>query len=222
MSKIKHCTSDQQFAELVCSEVFKNYSEIIRVGASFNLVLSGGRTPTLIYRYLVDNYIEKIDWARVVFYFVDERCVVPASLESNYGTAKRHLFDYLGPVKVHRLKGEIDPVSAALEYEEIISDVVLHCAILGMGEDGHVGSIFPESKELCDSGDVISTKKLYKQYRRLSLTLKAINRIENKILIINKSCVKLNILESKDLRYPINRLSDLYVLSNTDSSKEDC
>ena len=212
--KLVNCVSEVEFAELVCLNLFNKYVQTINRSRNFNLVLSGGRTPILIYEYLRINYLNKFDWEKVFFYFVDERCVKPSSPISNYFNAKKHLFDYIDLPNVIRLKGEIDPLKAANEYDGLLKGVILHCAILGMGEDGHVGSIFPDSPELLELANVISTKQKHFNYRRLSLGLNAINKIECKILIINKSKAKLNILKSGDLSYPINRLSKLIVLAN--------
>ena len=63
----------------------------------------------------------------------------------------------------------------------------MHFALLGMGEDGHVGSIFPNSDEEFTNSSVIITKNKYNGFRRFSLSIGVINQIECNVLMINNS-----------------------------------
>lgn len=86
--------------------------------------------------------------ADVHFFWADERCVSPDHPDSNY----RIMHDRtLKPLKVpdaqvHRIKGELGPAPAASEASAEFAHVVpsvLDFVFLGMGEDGHIASIFP-------------------------------------------------------------------------------
>jgi 6-phosphogluconolactonase len=119
----------------------------------FSLVLSGGSTPKLLYENLADlqgPYRGRTDWSKIEVYFGDERAVPPESDDSNYRMAKQSLLSRV-PIpleNVHRMRGEIDPEQAAVEYGKMLKarfgesggpDLTL----LGMGEDGHTASLFP-------------------------------------------------------------------------------
>jgi 6-phosphogluconolactonase len=119
-------------------------------GENFSLVLSGGSTPKLLYQLLAkEPYRSQIDWPRIEIYFGDERAVPPDHADSNFRMANEALLLHvpLRAENVHRMRGEIDPNTAAIEYGRMLKarfgeggpDVTL----LGMGDDGHTASLFP-------------------------------------------------------------------------------
>jgi 6-phosphogluconolactonase len=121
-------------------------------GENFSLVLSGGSTPKLLYQMLAgEPYRSLINWSRFEVFFGDERCVPPDHADSNFKMANDALLSRvpLKPAHVHRMRGEIDPTEAAIEYGKMLKarfgeggpDVTL----LGMGDDGHTASLFPNT-----------------------------------------------------------------------------
>ena len=124
----------------------------------FHLALSGAGTARRMYDLWVREYREAIPWERLWFYWVDERCVEPQDEESNFKYADELLFRPLGiPVShVHRIGGERVPETEAERYAELVARSVagrsrmpcFDCVILGVGEDGHTASIFPDALEL--------------------------------------------------------------------------
>lgn len=124
----------------------------------FNLALSGGETAKLMYELWVDEYSKEIDWGRLHFFWVDERCVAPDNPDSNYGHAKRLLFHPLNisERKIHRIIGENEPEEEARRYAGEVSGLVselaghphFDCIILGVGNDLHTASIFPTGMSL--------------------------------------------------------------------------
>jgi 6-phosphogluconolactonase len=125
-------------------------------GQNFSLVLSGGSTPRLLYQLLArDPHRSQIEWSKVEIYFGDERAVPPEHADSNFKMANESLLAHvpLKPENVHRMKGEIDPNEAAIEYGRMLKsrfgetggpDITL----LGMGDDGHTASLFPNTPAL--------------------------------------------------------------------------
>jgi len=87
----------------------------------------------------------RVEWARVRIYFADERAVPPDHPESNFRLARETLLDplRLAPRNIHRMKGEYQDLEAAVvEYEAHLTEP-LDVLILGVGEDGHIASLFP-------------------------------------------------------------------------------
>lgn len=127
-------------------------------GKPFNLALSGGETAKKMFALWVDEYKDKISWNNLRFFWVDERCVSPIDPESNFGHAKRLLFDPLEIPRdhIHRIHGEGEPGTEAMRYSRIVKEYLprhgqfpyFDCIILGIGGDSHTASIFPDNLPL--------------------------------------------------------------------------
>jgi 6-phosphogluconolactonase len=91
------------------------------------------------------------DWSRADVWWGDERCVPPEDERSNFLLAQRTLLNNLErPPEVHRIRGELEPELAALEYDEALEGVQLDMKLLGLGRDAHVASLFPGSPQLAE------------------------------------------------------------------------
>jgi 6-phosphogluconolactonase len=130
-------------------------SEAISQRQIFSIALSGGSTPKALFELLAtDAYAKRIDFSKWDVYFGDERCVPPAHKDSNFRMAKESLFGHVNipPEQIHRMKGEIEPQQAAVEYGKLLKekfgDAGLDLILLGMGDDGHTASLFPETAAL--------------------------------------------------------------------------
>lgn len=73
---------------------------------SFHVALSGGETAKRLFPFWSGPFADRLDWDRIRFYWVDERCVPPDDPQSNFGTAERLLFSPLTvPAShVHRIR----------------------------------------------------------------------------------------------------------------------
>jgi 6-phosphogluconolactonase len=124
---------------------------------AFSLVLSGGSTPKLLHQLLADPagpFRDRIDWPKVEIYFGDERAVPPDHADSNFKMAHETLLSRvpIPPQNVHRMRGENNPQDAAIEYGKMLksrfADAGPDLTLLGMGDDGHTASLFPQTPAL--------------------------------------------------------------------------
>jgi 6-phosphogluconolactonase len=133
-----------------------------RAGRPYCVALSGGRIAQKFFTATVAQAEARaVSFARVHFFWADERCVPPTDPESNFKLANELLLLPLkiAPEKIHRLPGEISPQVAVKIAENELYRIVqknsqkwpaLDLILLGMGEDGHVASLFPGSVQKTD------------------------------------------------------------------------
>jgi len=121
----------------------------------FLVALSGGRIAKLFFAALMDRAsVWQTFLPAIHFFWADERCVPPGDPESNFGMPNLLLFQpcAVAPERIHRIRGESRPEEAAREATTELRNTastfsggqpVLDLVLLGMGEDGHVASLFP-------------------------------------------------------------------------------
>jgi 6-phosphogluconolactonase len=136
-------------AELLGSMLASSLAERGRA----HFALSGGTTPAGTYRALT-----LASWDGVEVWFADERCVGPDDPESNYLMVGQTLLDHAPGALVHRIEGELGAERAASAYETLLRErvadelPVLDVVVLGIGEDGHTASLFPNFPQLRAAG----------------------------------------------------------------------
>lgn len=205
----------------------------------FSIALSGGNTPIKIFKYLNENFSDKIEWSKIKFFWGDERCVPPTDSDSNFKLAKDHLFDHIGIAasNIFRIKGESDPSNEANNHSKILetnlplenSSPKFDFILLGLGEDGHTASIFPHQIELFNSSNYCEVAEHpVSGQKRISITGKIINNAETVMIIaIGKSKAEIvsEILNKKESAnpYPVELVNpksgNLLWLMDTESAK---
>ena len=158
----------------------------VREKGMFAVALAGGNTPRPVYSMLS----EELPWDRTHMFFSDERCVPPDHPESNFRMANETLLSRVDIPKdnIHRMKGEVDPESAAGEYEDeirrVLGDNPFDLILLGMGEDGHTASLFPDSEALLSTKLVEAVWVSKLNVYRLTLTPRAICAARQIIVLV--------------------------------------
>lgn len=162
----------------------------------FRLALSGGQTPRAIHAELVRLGAE-LPWNHVQITFGDERCVPPDHADSNYRMARESLLDAaaIPAGNVFRIRGEIDPASAAQEYENKLAAVaarfgepryVHDLLLLGLGEDGHTASLFPGSPALDETvRNVIPATGPKPPPQRITMTFPMLNAARHVAFLVS-------------------------------------
>jgi 6-phosphogluconolactonase len=172
-------------------EVFANESyaqevaELVAAGIAdaSSVVLTGGTTAEKVYDPLGRS---GADWSSIDVLFSDERCVPPTDDASNFGMAA-HLLPGLERGRVHRMRGEEEPNSAARAYADEIRPLVetgLELMLAGMGADGHVCALFPGSAALEEKHLLCAAVDRPDGMRGLTLTPPAILSARRILLLV--------------------------------------
>jgi 6-phosphogluconolactonase len=169
----------------------------------FTLGLSGGSTPRALYQLLAaEPFVSRIHWPAVEVYFGDERAVPPNHADSNYRMAEEALLDRvpIAEKNVHRMRGELDPEAAAIEYGRMLKERFgegggLDLALLGMGEDGHTASLFPGTTALGEARHrAVANFVPRLNAHRITLSAPFLNR-SKEVLILVTGAAKAGVLK---------------------------
>ena len=155
-----------------------------------SLVVTGGSSPALCYSTLADT---DIAWSRVHVLLSDERWVPPTHVDSNEKLVREELLiRHAAAADLLPLYDEQISVSERSSMlNEALEDltVPMACSLLGMGEDGHFASLFPDADNLelgmeVDSATYfIPVNTVASPHPRISLTLAALSRSDEIVLL---------------------------------------
>ena len=155
------------------------------------IAISGGTTPKTMFALLADPvelFLKQVPWDKIELYWVDERCVPPDNIESNYRMTNEALLSKVPLVaeRVHRMEGELEPEVAAARYESTIRNTfklegaetpTFDLVLLGMGDDGHTASLFPHTEALNEMSHIVVPNHVpQKDAWRITLTWPVINQ----------------------------------------------
>ncbi|GGC59101.1 6-phosphogluconolactonase [Pedobacter quisquiliarum] len=186
-----------ELLEDLATFILKVGNEAIAENGRFNFVLTGGSSPKTLYQQLATKYKDDLDWQQVYFFFGDERNVSATDKDYNGLMAAESLLRPLNIQEDHifYVNTSLSPVEAASAYQNEINmhfngglpafDFIL----LGMGDDAHTASLFPET-EILESSEVgveaVFVEKL--NTYRISMTAGLINHAKNiAFLVFGKS-----------------------------------
>ncbi|PIS02948.1 MAG: 6-phosphogluconolactonase [Chlamydiae bacterium CG10_big_fil_rev_8_21_14_0_10_42_34] len=221
----------KQTIDFAAEHWIHSYERSVQQRGRFAVALSGGSTPKAIYEILGK---EKLDGSKIWLFWSDERAVPPSHPDSNYKMAMESGLANLNipPSQIFRMVAEKDIEKNALDYEEKIrhylGKTLFDLVMLGVGEDGHTASLFPESAALQEETrlvmpNYISEKKCW----RMTLTYPCINQSFHTVIYAigkSKHLIIPQILNAAIVsKYPASSIGNsinkcLYILDNSASS----
>jgi 6-phosphogluconolactonase len=212
-------------ADQLADEAARRFAEIAKESVErhgrFTVALSGGSTPKAMFARLAGGpYVSFVPWTSTLVFWVDERCIPPNHPDSNYKSASELLLSKVpvSAANIYRIPAEIpDHASAARQYSDTVANVFAGAGLqnaagdahdlprfdlilLGLGDDGHTASLFPDSDAL-KSGRAVAVANYVEKLGayRITLTPAVINNARNVIFLVageSKAHALRNALES--------------------------
>lgn len=194
--------------EALASLVARRAREAAARGATLALALPGGSVATSGFPAIA---AAPIDFLRLELFWGDERAVPPDHADSNYGVCARLLLASapIPAAQVHRMPADrADLEAAAREHEALVRTRGLDVAILGVGPDGHVCSLFPGHALLDEEERWVRaiTDSPKPPSSRLTLTLPALAAAKELVVVATgeaKARVVREALEDEQSRLPL-------------------
>lgn len=197
----------------------------IQTKGTFYVAISGGHTPRRFFELLGEvPQARSLPWDMVQLFWVDERYVPPDSEWSNYKLAADTFLTKVAipDENTHRIPTEhSDSLVSVRCYEETIMEVFgmskkqtpeFDLIILGMGVEGHTGSLFPNSYACFDTEDLACVVYvLDEDLNRITLTHPVLRAASHLVVLISgeeKAGILKEVLTSEpdEVRYPIHAL----------------
>ena len=180
----------------------------------FSFVLTGGKSPIKLYKNLAKN--KNINWSKVDFFIGDERFVEEKSKNSNIKMCRKYLLN-----KINISNSQIYNISTnnksakkcAIDYEKKLKkyffnkDIVFDLILLGLGQDGHIASLFKKNINRKTNKYVNFVKR--NDFSRITLTLKSLNKSKSIFLWVpgkRKSKIVKEILLDRKFKFPASFL----------------
>lgn len=164
-NKVFHYADNASLAKATALRFSEIIHATLQEKALVNIALSGGSTPLALYQELLKNQYERtIDWQALRFYFGDERLVPVHAADSNFYQAQTTLFVHkkIPATQIFPMQPypEVPADSGELldRYQRLLKDLprnsdnvpVFDLLLLGIGQDGHIASLFP-GQDVCQS-----------------------------------------------------------------------
>ena len=202
----------EKFITLFCGKLNKRLKRKSR----FSFVLTGGNSPIKLYRHLAKN--KNIPWKKIDFFIGDERYVKENSKYSNIRMCRKHLLSKIriSNRQIYKITTNQKSIKKdAQDYENKIKKyflnkkVIFDLVLLGIGQDGHIASLFKNNINKKNNKNVSFVKR--KDFSRITLTLKCINNSKSVFLWApgrEKSKIVKKILSDQKFKYPVSFLKE--------------
>jgi 6-phosphogluconolactonase len=176
----------------------------------FSVALSGGNSPKKLYELLASPlFKDRVEWDKVHFFFGDERYVPHTDPQSNYLMAKKALFEPLDLSfkQIFPIDTSVSPEEAAKKYTTDINyyfagtDVRFDLILLGLGDNSHTASLFPQTGVLHDK--TVSAKEVFledQKVYRITMTAPLINQAHHIAFLVygtDKAVAVHHVIEDK-------------------------
>lgn len=188
----------------------------------FAVAISGGSTPIAMHRlFAQEPYASRIPWHRTHLFWVDERQVPCDHVHSNFGAAKKDFIDSV-PIpsgQVHPMPTTMSPDKGAMSYATELKNFFQNIHLnrpqfdlitLGLGEDGHIASLFPGHHATRSGEWVLSVKGGNPYLYRTTLTYAVLNDARRILFLVSgkkKAKIVKTVFENRQTLLPASRIT---------------
>jgi 6-phosphogluconolactonase len=220
-----HISADTEALGVAIADYWLQVSrQAINRHGRFAVALAGGSTPRLLYQTLAQSpYREAVAWDKVWVFFGDERSVPQDHPESNFNMACEALLSHV-PIPAEQIFPMVDPSLTAADnaqrYAEQLQTAlpltqdswpIFDLVLLGMGDDGHTASLFPDTDILRDERQAVAAVYVHKLATwRVSLTYPCINHAHQVAVLVageGKAQTLRQIAEAAPTTFPIQGIA---------------
>ncbi len=195
--RIVRMADAEQVADIVAQRLLERVIELQDKRGVVHVCLTGGHTANKVYERLAELVPESdLDASKLQLWWGDERFIPATDAERNSLQAVTRLARtvHIKSADIHMMPaqdGRADSHQCAAEYETELGDTVFDITLVGVGPDGHVGSIFPDHPSFDATNRLVVgvTEAPKPPSERISLTLPAMNRSEE-IWVITTGAAK--------------------------------
>ena len=215
--------SSEELKQAAAETITQYACNIVGQQSNFSMALAGGSTPVGVYELLVKNpYLEKFPWDQTKFLFGDERYVPHDHKQSNYRMAMQAFLNE-APVNadaIYPVPTDCDDqAECASRYEDTIKQMLstnslpaIDLILLGMGDDGHTASLFPDTDILKVADSAVAAVYVEKlKSWRISLTFPTLNNAGQVMVLVSgdsKAERLAEVLMSGTKKYPIQMVNN--------------
>jgi len=192
----------------------KRLDRKVKNGKRLSFVLTGGKSPIKLYKKLAIT--KKLNWSNVDFFIGDERYVKETSKNSNINLCKKYFLNKIKisqkqifkiPTSSNSIKKDVNKYKKKIKKYFLNKNISFDILLLGIGNDGHIASLFIKNIKKKNSLLVDYVKK--KDFLRITLSIKCINNSESIFLWApgkRKKIIIKKILSDKYKKYPASYL----------------
>jgi len=174
----------QTVAQTACARIVQAAQQAIEQRGQFKVVLAGGQTPEQVYQLLATA---ETPWQHWQIFYGDERCLPTTHPQRNSVMAAQAWLDKVSiPAEhIHPIPAQLGPIEAAQRYQETIApQLPFDMVLLGIGEDGHTASLFPDQLHPTDElvHAVFNAPKPPPE--RVSLSIQALSQTQALLVLV--------------------------------------
>lgn len=208
-----------QLAQTAAALIAAEAREAVRTRGRFIMAVSGGHTPWQMLRIFAS---QEVPWDCLQIVQVDERIAPLGHPDRNLTHLTKSLLEHspLSSDQVHAMPVDSqDPEAAAAEFAQKLSTIagtppVFDLVHLGLGEDGHTGSLIPGDPVIDFMDSPVALTGVYQGRRRMTLTYPILNRSRHILWIVSGGgkAAMLARLRAGDKSIPAGRVSQKQAL----------